>query len=219
MRPHKEKLTTDCQLVDNVSLHTYLKTTKEIYKQLLTYQTTVSTNEKCTVLTSFNLVESTDIYNVFEKQLCSKLENKLKEFNLKILYGILACEENLRKWKIKESDNCYICNVKHTIEHMLFSCKHAKYMWQIVMTVYKINVNYQDIVCGHENQEMRFVITIIAFLLYKEWLLPSLDVRERRPNFPITYFTHELKLRRDIYLTNMLTLQLDPLIMYLECIS
>ena len=29
---------------------------------------------------------------------------KLKAFNLKVMHGILSCNSNLKKWKLKESD-------------------------------------------------------------------------------------------------------------------
>ena len=58
------------------------------------------------------------VEDAFRNQLCSKIE--LREFSFKIMYGILACNSNLKKWKIKESYVRDICNSKQTIEHLLF---------------------------------------------------------------------------------------------------
>ena len=57
---------------------------------------------------------------------------------------------------------------------------------------------------GHADIDFRYLITIISFLLpvYKEWLLTSLAKKIRKSTFPLTYFKHEQRLRKEIYLTN-----------------
>ena len=62
----------------------------------------------------------------FVKKLLKEPEIKLKEFNFKILHGILPCNSNLKKWKIRSVDVCDVCNQIQTIEHLLYGCCYVK---------------------------------------------------------------------------------------------
>ena len=53
-------------------------------------------------------------------------EIKLREFNFKVLHGILPCNKNLKQWKVKISDNCDVCGQIQTIEHLLWSCRYVQ---------------------------------------------------------------------------------------------
>ena len=48
---------------------------------------------------------------------------KLKEFNNEMLFDILPCNYNLKKWKLKKSDRCDVCKVQNA-RHLLFECKY-----------------------------------------------------------------------------------------------
>ena len=39
----------------------------------------------------------------------------MKEFNFKMLHGILSCGANLHKWKIRNSSVCDVCDQDQTI--------------------------------------------------------------------------------------------------------
>ena len=75
-----------------------------------------------------------DIYNsVFtKKNLNLKQEIKLREFNFKMLHGILACNRNLKKWRIRLDDKCDACELPQTIEHLLFECRYVKPLWDVI---------------------------------------------------------------------------------------
>ena len=47
--------------------------------------------------------------SVFTKKVALVREIKLKEFNFKVLHGILPCNLNLMQWKIRDSHKCDIC--------------------------------------------------------------------------------------------------------------
>ena len=70
-----------------------------------------------------------DIYNsVFIKKKLEQ-EKKLREFNFKMLHGILRllpCNRNLKKWRIRLDDKCDVCELPQTIEHLLFECRYVK---------------------------------------------------------------------------------------------
>ena len=56
----------------------------------------------------------------------------MKEFNFKMLHGILSCGANLHKWKIRNSSVCDVCDQDQTIIHLLFECKHVERLWTSV---------------------------------------------------------------------------------------
>ena len=105
------------------------------------------------------------------------LENeiKLKEFNFKVLHGILACNKNLKIWKIRLDDSCDVCNQIQTIEHLLFGCNYVKPLWEIVNTLYGINITFHQMLDLDKHFKYDSITTIICYIIYKEWLLFSLD--------------------------------------------
>ena len=105
------------------------------------------------------------------------------------MYGILACNSNLKKWRIKESYVCDVCNSKQTIEHLLFECYRAVNFWNLSEDAYQITVNFSNIVCGFMDYDLIFnqVVTLLSYLLYKEWLLKSVEYKARCLDFHITF--------------------------------
>ena len=45
-----------------------------------------------------------DSIHIFMKKVLLEKEIKLKEFNFKLLHGILPCNKNLKRWQIKDSE-------------------------------------------------------------------------------------------------------------------
>ena len=85
---------------------------------------------------------STDAIHVYTRKVVSEKEIKLKEFNFKVLHGILACNVNLKRWKIEETDECDVCRLPQTIEHLLFTCRYVAPLWRIVDSVFDIDVSF-----------------------------------------------------------------------------
>ena len=158
------------------------------------------------------------VEDAFRNQLCSKIEIKLKKLNFKVMYGILACKSNLKTWRIKENYVCDICNSKQTIEHLLFECHRAVNLWNIFQDAYQITVNFSNIVCGFKDYDLVYnqVVTLLSYLLYKEWLLKSVDNKARCLDFPYHFYISELKLRQQICFKIGFVLPLDPIIHALE---
>ena len=94
-------------------------------------------------------------------------------------------------------------------------------MWLLVEHAHQITVYFRNIVCGLRDYDLIFnhVITLLAFLLYKEWLLMLLENKVRCVEFPYRFYISELKLREQIYLTNGMDLILNPIILALEAMS
>ena len=143
--------------------------------------------------------ESDAEINAFSRIVSHEKEIKFKEFNFKVLHGILPCNRNLMRWKIRYDDNCDVCGEAQSIEHLLYSCCYVKPLWQVVNTVYGISVNFKQILGLDEMFSLTAITTIISFFIYKEWLLLSLKGKKRNPVIALCYFKNELNLRIQIY--------------------
>ncbi len=222
LEPYRHLLIdTNVQCHCDNNVHKVLKLTKskEIYLKLLEIKSSdITTTDMCSNVSELCTTMNMSVDNAFKKQLCSRIEIKLKEFNYKVMYNILPCNANLQKWRIKNSDVCDLCEDKHTIEHLLFECHRALFLWSVVKDVYHIDIVFGNVVCGLEEDDSHlcYTITLVAFLLYKEWLLSSLDKKQRNLNFPFHFFIAELRLRDKIYKCNNVDINLTPIIQCLE---
>ena len=66
---------------------------------------------------------------VFVSRVHQEREKKLKEFDFKVLHGILPCGVNFKKWKITNSNICDVCDAEQTIAHLLFECEYISGLW------------------------------------------------------------------------------------------
>ena len=80
----------------------------------------------CNVFLSQYASADVNIDYVYRRKVMAERETKLKEFNYKLIYGILPCNKNLEKWKIISNNKCDVCNGIQTIEHLLFQCHYAQ---------------------------------------------------------------------------------------------
>ena len=84
-------------------------------------------------LNRFNVTRNDDIYRqVFTNKVKTEKEIKLMEFNFKLLHGILPCNKNLEKWKIRSNDKCDVCGSSQTIDHLLYNCNYVRPLWRLV---------------------------------------------------------------------------------------
>ena len=103
-------------------------------------------------------------------------ENKVKQFNFKLLHRIIPSKDNLYRWKISDEDLCHRCNVKETTQHILFYCKQANTFWKIVtnliFNIFKIQIdmNEQILIIGYYIGNMKFT-TINILLILAEYVI------------------------------------------------
>ena len=140
-----------------------------------------------------------DMINVFTSKVILEKEIKLKEFNFKLLHGILPCNDNLKKWTIKHSSDCDVCGLKQSLEHLLFECIYVKPLWNLLENVCNVKINFKIILGINRSFKYNSLVTIIAFLIYKEWLILSLENKKRRKNIMFSFFKKELSIRLRIY--------------------
>ena len=123
---------------------------------------------------------SIDAIHVYTRKVVSEKEIKLKEFSFKVLHGILAYNVNLKRWKINEIDECDVCRLPETIEHLLFTCRYVAPLWRTVDSVFNINVSFETILGVVDFCEKDNIVTLVCFLIYQEWLVLSLEKKSRK---------------------------------------
>ena len=144
-----------------------------------------------------------DQYEInFDKTYLRKIkyihDKKLSEFNFKVLHLILPCGQNWKRWGHKIDETCDICQVTHDITHMLFYCVKAKQIWSVINQVFHLNISLKDIIITDLERDMCLFISLVSFLIYKEWLLFSND-KSWKVHDIIAYVIWELKLKLQVY--------------------
>ena len=70
---------------------------------------------------------------------------------------------------------------------------------RIIERKFGVNISFEQILGLDPSFEYDEIATIISFLIYKEWLLSSLQSKHRSDNLDRIYYKSELQLRMDIY--------------------
>jgi len=151
-------------------------------------------------LQPYCISENIEEKSVFRFKLISQYENKLKEFNYKLINGVLPCNANLMRWQKLNTEKCDLCDERQTIEHLLFECKYVRELWKCVEQALNIRLSFCNIICGIQtNSILNNTITLAAFLIYKEWLIASFNKKCRIPLFTSIVFKAELQNCLKIY--------------------
>jgi len=140
-----------------------------------------------------------DLVDLCTSKLIHESEIKIREFNFKLLHGILPCNVNLKRWKIKESSICDVCSNPQTIEHLLFECVYVKPLWTLVEGICNVTITYKTVLGLDKCFKYNSLSSIICFLIYKEWLISSLQKKTRNTAVRLSFFKSELQLRLSIY--------------------
>ena len=150
--------------------------------------------------TKVNIETDIDSKTMFCCKIIDIKDNKLAETNYKILYKILPCGVNLKKWKKKESDQCHICNESETIQHLLYECQYATYIWNKVEESLNIKITLKDIIVGKTSRpELNMLTSLIVYLIYKDWINHSMNNNQRPKTPNIKKYTLELTHYKQIY--------------------
>ena len=197
LRPYQQHLIQ----MQNIKMHRMaLRKSRDFYRIYLQQILDSSSESSRDYLNRYNVVRNDERYcRVFTNKVKSEKEIKLKEFNFKILHGILPCNKNLEKWKIRGNDKCDVCEASQTIDHLLFNCIYVRPLWRIIERKFGVNIYFEQILGLDPSFEYDEIATIISFLIYKEWLLSSLESKHRSTNLDKIYYKSELQLRIDIY--------------------
>ena len=140
-----------------------------------------------------------EVRNCYKVKLLLEKEIKLREFNFKLLNGILPCNVNLVRWKIKTDCACDVCGERQSIQHLLYDCCYVQPLWTRVNRVFSINVSYRQILGLDVEFDYDCIVTLVCFIIYKQWLILSLNDKGRNSIAAYASFKEELLLRSSIY--------------------
>ena len=88
-----------------------------------------------------------------------------------------------------QDDECDLCDKVQTIEHLIFECVFVKEVQVLVERMLDCKIPYDDILCGFENNLIaNYVSNIVAFTIYKNWLLYSLKSEKKKQQNKYTVF-------------------------------
>ena len=185
---------------DSIQVPFTLIKSKSMYDNLVEYKTRVvmSMSKHVELFKKNNVTFET----VCKRKLVNMREIKLKEFNYKLMFNLIPCNKNLEKWKIIDSDICDVCKDVQTTKHLLFDCSYVRILWEIMELIVGSEIFYSDILCGFDTEKSLFadyLCTICAFVIYKDFLLHSLNKRKRPFQCNLKYFENEICFRFNIY--------------------
>lgn len=142
----------------------------------------------------------------------------MAEFNYKIMHQILSCNYNLKKWGISDSDKCDVCYQKHDILHLVFTCVHSQKIWHLIQNLFDIDLNETNVIMGtYLGKIHNFIITVISFTIYKEWIICRDAGILRRDFNTRQFFINELYFKIKIY-NSINTIDLSDIVNVLETI-
>ena len=190
-----KRVTPACLIYDESNLIFY-QTSKQIYRKLVEDKT-MCTNYSSAYLQ--NQVTSVDENYIFNIKVKLEKENKIKEYNFKLLHGILPCNRNLKVWRIKESDACDLCGIPQNIKHLLYDCVYIKPVWEKVTDIFNVDMSFSVILGEDSKCPYNNVISVVGFLIYKCWLLASLEGKDRNHSSILLDIKSELLTRIKIY--------------------
>ena len=129
---------------------------------------------------------------------------KMAEFNYKMLNNILPCNKNLKLWGKQQNDECDICGQVHDIYHLLYECDHNRQIWHLVSKVLKLNISLKMILLGAHDQVKDFVISLVAYYIYKYWLICNSECKTRSWKYMRIFFIQELYGASNVYMITKL---------------
>ena len=112
--------------------------------------------------------------NVYHQKIEAIKDNKLSEFNFKVIHNILPCGYILSKWNYNVKERCDVCNEIETVQHMLYDCNRIKDIWINVSNIMKIEVKWKHLICGFITEDVtdkvifyNTIFTVIMYAIFK----------------------------------------------------
>jgi hypothetical protein len=116
---------------------------------------------------------------IFVNNLNVTNDTNVRNFQYKITHRIIACNYNLKIWKIKTNDICDFCIETDTIEHFLVECEHIYKFWQQIFNWWPDNmkvwlqIDTYEIIVGISNKcnepignQLNFFILYRKYYIY-----------------------------------------------------
>ena len=115
---------------------------------------------------------------IWQFNLHAMKENKIVEFNYKLLHNLIPHKHNLYKWKISNNPLCSFDGEIHDNVHLFVNCKQTKQFWlrfsDIVHILYKIKFSFNDsiLIEGYKLENKRFK-TLNFLIVYAKYAIYS----------------------------------------------
>ena len=172
---HNIHISKSISFTDGKNIYTVKQQKSNFYYDILIAKCLDRPNFEQSLSTLFNFENSIKIWNSIycQKMVCLD-DNKLEEFNFKLLHNILPCGYILSKWNINVSDLCEVCNEVETARHMLYDCARVKRVWQKISNVLQIDIRWKHLLCGfimcditEKTKFLNMLFTIIMYGIFK----------------------------------------------------
>ena len=196
---------------DNINIPIYVVNSNELFvwskqKSKYYYTNLIKQKKERAISEIYWIMRSQDeISEVqFDKSYVNKVklvkDKKLAETNFKILQNILPCNLNLFRWKKSDTKLCSLCRYEESVSHLIYECYYAKYIWNIVQQALNMTITHDMVIFGTDlSLSINTVLSLIAYIIYKDWLVCSLE-KKCRKQFPCyTTLLNEIRFRKVIY--------------------
>jgi hypothetical protein len=115
-----------------------------------------------------------DWRNIYMCRIHSLPDNKLKGFMNTLIHNLIPCREMLVKWKKVTNNECPVCKVPETVEHIYFECHCIKYVWQAIGSKLNIDITWTKVIMGYlldipVHRVRNLLFTMILYTRYKLW--------------------------------------------------
>ena len=141
---------------------------------------------------------SLNISDIMRRKVITVEDKKIAEFNYKVLNNILVNSYLLSKWKTEVSPNCELCGEHNDTLHMLYFCDLAQNVWAKLSRNKGTAIDASDVIFGRNSQfdqHLNFLISIIAFNIYKFWLIAHNENKPRTQESLYIQLISDLSLR------------------------
>ena len=112
-------------------------------------------------------------------------DNRVRQFNFKLLHKVLPFKDNLYKWKITYDMLCTYCNESESFIHILLKCRQVAVFWQkihhLVTNLFQkdIELGEKIILIGFNIEDPEFLlmnvlIVYAQYAIYKVYILNHL---------------------------------------------
>ena len=133
--------------------------------------------EKPTLIKWFQILATPNsddiVLRAFFTKVVSIRNKKIAAFNFKVLHYILATSSLVSKWNINVHPDCEICHVKDNIQHLIYQCQLAQYVWTKIGNYLNKYILLRDVVLGVDDHELNYIYSFVAFTIYKMWCIEN----------------------------------------------
>ena len=152
---------------------------------------------------SLDLGEDFDWNTVFEFKFGKFLNNRIKEYNFKILHRILPFKENLARWNITSDMTCSHCNGIETVDHALLHCPEVDLFWKkvryFIFNKFNINttINKKLLITGYKIEDKNLTIPNII-LNFAQYTIYRVNMLHKFSSIQFNSFSLSAELRKDL---------------------